>query len=83
MTELDKAAQEHHVKYWFSEPSPSASFISGAEWMQERMFAFAEWCDDMGYTQVENSLWKSFNDEKSKTTKQLFEQFEKQNTFNA
>lgn len=37
MTELDKAAQEHHVKYWFSEPSPSASFISGAEWMEKQM----------------------------------------------
>lgn len=42
MTELDKAAQEHHVKYWFSEPSPSASFISGAEWMEKQMFTVEE-----------------------------------------
>jgi hypothetical protein len=38
MEELEQAAQDHHVKFWFSEPSPSASFISGAEWAQERLF---------------------------------------------
>ncbi|MFM2204515.1 MAG: hypothetical protein RLZZ605_1479 [Bacteroidota bacterium] len=38
MEELEQAAQDHHVKFWFSEPSPSSSFISGAEWAQERLF---------------------------------------------
>ena len=56
-------------------------FIKGAKWQQERMFSetfeFAEWCNDMGYTQVANSFWKSLNDEKGKTTKELFEQFKK------
>ena len=56
-------------------------FKDGAKWQQERMysetFEFAEWCNDMGYTQVANSFWKSLNDEKGKTTKELFEQFKK------
>ena len=38
MEELELAAQDHHVKFWFSEPSPSASFISGVEWAQEILF---------------------------------------------
>jgi hypothetical protein len=50
-----------------------------AEWQAEIMYSktieFAEWCDDMGYIQVTNSFWKSLNDEKGKTTKELFEQF--------
>jgi hypothetical protein len=55
--------------------------VNMAKWQQERMHSevieFAEWCDDMGYTQVANSFWKSLNDEKGKTTKELFEQFKK------
>jgi len=39
---------------------------------------FAEWVDDMGYTQVENSFFKSFSDEKGKSTQLLFDQFIKQ-----
>jgi hypothetical protein len=54
-------------------------FLVKHKWQQERMYSevveFAEWCDDMGYTQVANSFWKSLNDEKGKTTKELFEQF--------
>ena len=38
MEELEQAAQNHQDKFYFSEPSPSASFISGAEWAQERLF---------------------------------------------
>jgi hypothetical protein len=49
--------------------------IEGANWAQERMFEFIEWIDSMGYTQVNISFWKSYNDEKGKTTKELFEQF--------
>ena len=57
-----------------------------AEWQAEIMYSktieFAEWCDDMGYTQVTNSFWKSLNDEKGKTTKELFEQFKNKHNDN-
>lgn len=39
---------------------------------------FAEWVDNMGYTQVENSFFKSFSDEKGKKSKELFDQFIKE-----
>lgn len=42
MEELEQAAQDHYVKFWFSEPSPASSFISGAEWAKERMFTEEE-----------------------------------------
>lgn len=35
--ELEQAAQEHQDKFYFSEPSPASSFISGAEWMKEKL----------------------------------------------
>lgn len=37
MEELEKAAKEHHVKFWFSEPCPESSFIAGAKWMEEKL----------------------------------------------
>jgi hypothetical protein len=77
-------ASENYVR---NEPDATLKLISkysfkdGAKWKEERMysetFEFAEWCDDMGYTQVDNSFWKSINDETGKTTKELFEQFKK------
>ena len=40
---------------------------------------FAEWCDNEGYTQVNNlSLWKSLDDEQGKYSKQLLEIFKKE-----
>jgi hypothetical protein len=36
--ELETAAQEHQDKFYFSEPSPASSFISGVKWAQERLF---------------------------------------------
>jgi hypothetical protein len=39
---------------------------------------FAEWCDNEGYTQVNNlSLWKSLDDEKGKYSKELLEIYKK------
>lgn len=38
MEELEQAAQYHQDKFYFSEHSPESSFISGAEWAQERLF---------------------------------------------
>ena len=41
---------------------------------------FAEWCDNEGYTQVNNlSLWKSLDDEQGKYSKELLEIFKKEN----
>ena len=40
---------------------------------------FAEWCDNEGYTQVNNlSLWKSLDDEQGKYSKELLEIFKKE-----
>jgi hypothetical protein len=40
---------------------------------------FAEWCDNEGYTQVNNlSLWKSLDDEKGKYSKELLKIFKKE-----
>lgn len=36
--ELEKAAQEHRDKFYFSEPSPASSFISGGKFVEKRMF---------------------------------------------
>ena len=47
---------------------------------EEFAIKFAEWCDDEGYTQVNNlSLWKSLDDEEGKYSKQLLEIFKKEN----
>lgn len=41
---------------------------------EEFAIGFAEWCDDQGYTQVNNlSLWKSLDDEEGKYSKELLE----------
>ena len=40
---------------------------------------FTEWCDNEGYTQVNNlSLWKSLDDEKGKYSKELLEIYKKE-----
>jgi hypothetical protein len=45
----------------------------------EFAIGFAEWCDDEGYTQINNlSLWKSLDDEKGKYSKQLLEIYKKE-----
>lgn len=36
---------------------------------------FAEWVDNIGYTQVANSEWKSISDLKGETTDQLIQLF--------
>lgn len=36
--ELEKAGQEHQDKFYFSEPSPASSFISGGKFVEKRMF---------------------------------------------
>ncbi len=45
----------------------------------EFAIGFAEWCDDEGYTQINNlSLWKSLDDEKGKYSKELLEIYKKE-----
>jgi hypothetical protein len=85
---LEEAAHKMLVDYGIKSMGQSIGvltvkklMVDMAQWQAERMHSevieFAEWCDDMGYTQVANSFWKSLNDEKGKTTKELFEQFKK------
>ena len=46
-----------------------------AEITEQIAIEFAEWVDNMGYTQVANGLYKSLSDEKGKSTKELFQEF--------
>lgn len=43
--ELEQAAKEHEIKFWFSEPTPSDSFIAGTKWAQESLFTAEEMTD--------------------------------------
>ena len=45
---------------------------------EEDMVEFVEYLDNTGYTQVTNGFWKSFNDEKGKTTKELLQTWKSQ-----
>lgn len=42
------------------------------QFSEHDMINFACWIDDMGYTQVSNEFFKSINNEKGKTAKELF-----------
>jgi hypothetical protein len=45
----------------------------------ELAIGFAEWCDNEGYTQVNNlSLWKSLDDEKGKYSIELLKIYKKE-----
>jgi len=45
----------------------------------EFAIGFVEWCDNEGYTQINNlSLWKSLNDDKGKYSKELLEIYKKE-----
>jgi len=43
------------------------------------MGKFAEWVNDMGYTQVANSEWKSRSNSQEKTTEELIKLFREKN----
>ena len=49
--------------------------VKSAEITTDVVIKFVEWVDNMGYTQVGNSFFKSLSDEKGKTTQELFEEF--------
>ena len=44
----------------------------------EDMIEFSEFIDDLGYTKIDNTVWKSINDEKGKSTKELLQLWKEQ-----
>jgi hypothetical protein len=76
MTLKEKITDEY---IWTTEPIVDAEEVSESvdkmiEIAEEFAIEFAEWCDNEGYTQVNNlSLWKSLDDEKGKYSKELLE----------
>ena len=80
MTLKEKITDEY---IWTTEPIVDAEEVSESvdkmiERAEEFAIEFAEWCDNEGYTQVNNlSLWKSLDDEKGKYSKELLEIYKK------
>lgn len=71
---LKEKFEEILTRFWISNWEDECEQIA-----DEFAIGFAEWCDNEGYTQVNNlSLWKSLDDEKGKYSKELLEIYKKE-----
>jgi len=62
------------MEFWSSDWESKCEQVA-----DEFAIGFAEWCDNEGYTQINNlSLWKSLDDDKGKYSKELLEIYKKE-----
>ena len=83
MSKLEELHLDELYKHEYEEIPNSALYkfnyeeaaVKSSEITTDVVIKFVEWVDNMGYTQVGNSFFKSLSDEKGKTTQELFEEF--------